>query len=370
MENSTMIKASDYTKYPRRFITYRWFKPLLVFLITAAFYVLFSVLIVFAGMAADTAMGTNVIDSLMGGYDSFDSYSAIGSMVNLGGVACMLLALIIGAEIVGDRPFSSYASSRGGWSFKIFFACTAVCLVICALPNVIMAVFIDGRTDASRFTIAGFILCTILGPLQCIAEEYIFRGFLMQTFGSWTRVPLIAIILQSLAFAALHPYNSLGVILILFDGICFGLIAWYTKGLEATSALHIVNNMSAFYLSGFGYGAISSEVDYTSFIWAAVINVVYIIFIIVVRKKSGWFDRVKRDDVAEFNAKAQELIDRKAARKAARAARKAAKNGAPAPEMSAAAPSTAPEMPAAASAAAVPAAAEPIAEPAPEETEV
>ena len=322
MENSTMTKASDFTKYPRLFITYRWFKPLLVLLIAGAFYMIFSVLLVFAGMAGDAAMGTDVIGSVMGGYDSFDSYSAMGSLVNLGSVACMLLALILGAEIVGDRPFSSYSSSRGGWSFRIFFACLAVCLVVCALPNVIIALFVDGRTDVSRFTVAGFILCTILGPLQCVAEEYVFRGFLMQTFGSWTRIPLIAIILQSIAFAALHPYNTLGVILILFDGICFGLIAWYTKGLEATSALHIVNNMSAFYLSGFGYGAISSEVDYTSFIWAAAINIVYIIIIIVIDKKLGWFDHVKRDDVTEFNAKAEALRERKAARKAAKAARR------------------------------------------------
>ena len=33
-----------------------------------------------------------------------------------------------------------------------------------------------------------------------------------------------------------------------------GLAAWLTGGLESSCAMHIVNNMAAFYLTGLGYG--------------------------------------------------------------------------------------------------------------------
>ncbi|WP_407377418.1 CPBP family intramembrane glutamic endopeptidase [Methanobrevibacter sp.] len=69
----------------------------------------------------------------------------------------------------------------------------------------------------------------------------------MQAFGSWFKIPIVAIILQAILFGIIHvQYNIMGMICILTSGIIYGFVTWYTKGLEVSSALHAVNNFTAF----------------------------------------------------------------------------------------------------------------------------
>ncbi len=317
------VSAPEYTSYPKRFLPYRWYKPILTALISSVVYVFFVLILVIACLGIDYATGADHFSALLGGYDTLDAYSAVGALLTLGSIVCMIPALLLGVLIVRDRPFSSYASSRGGWDFGIFFRCLGGALLLCGVPVLIQTVFFDEPTGVIRFTVVGFLLCTILTPLQCVAEEYLFRGFLMQTFGCWFRLPWLAILLQAAVFALGHPYNLTGVLVILIDGIFFGVIAWYTKGLEAGSALHIVNNMTAFYATGFGFGSIGTEIDASSILWSLGIDAAYLLFLILLNKRRGMFRAVRRDDAAEFNAAVEERRARKAARKAARLAKKA-----------------------------------------------
>lgn len=270
----------DYTTYPKRFKTYKWYKPFLVGILTGIFYfmgTLVNTLIVFI-IEMINGTGQSVFTSLLKGYDGFDVYTAPGVIASEGSVAWMLIALILAVNIVKDRPFNSYTSSSGkGWSWGVFFKCFFPALVICGLPIAADTILIDGRIGDVRFTLAGLILLTILGPLQCVAEEYIFRGLVMQTFGSWFKVPIVAIVLQTVAFASLHPYNFVGVLEIYTAGIGLGIIAWLAKGLEASCAYHIVNNMTIFYLTGFGFGEISSQVTWRDFFLTFASYVIYII---------------------------------------------------------------------------------------------
>ena len=270
----------DYTTYPKRFKTYKWYKPFLVGILTGIFYfmgTLVNTLIVFI-IEMINGTGQSVFTSLLKGYDGFDVYTAPGVIASEGSVAWMLIALILAVNIVKDRPFNSYTSSSGkGWSWGVFFKCFFPALVICGLPIAADTILIDGRVGDVRFTLAGLILLTILGPLQCVAEEYIFRGLVMQTFGSWFKVPIVAIVLQTVVFASLHPYNFVGVLEIYTAGIGLGIIAWLAKGLEASCAYHIVNNMTIFYLTGFGFGEISSQVTWRDFFLTFASYVIYII---------------------------------------------------------------------------------------------
>ena len=223
-----------------------------------------------------------------GGYDNFDVYTAQGVISTEGNVVWMLVALIIAVNIVKDRPFSSYSSSSGqGWSWGIFVKCFLISLVVCGIPVAANLVLIDGKIGPQQFTIAGLILCTILGPLQCVAEEYIFRGLFMQTFGSWFKVPIIAVVLQTMIFASAHPYNFVGVIEIWVAGIGLGIIAWLAKGLEASCAFHIVNNMTIFYLTGFGFGEIKSQVGWRDLLLTFACYVIYILILNQMEKKHG-----------------------------------------------------------------------------------
>ena len=307
---SREVKEHGYATYPRRFMGYRWFKPILFILLMAAIFLSFLMVIGFtAGFFAEDSKA--FMDNMKMGYDGMDVYTLSGALMQLGCIAAIIPSIKITSLIINDRPFSSYSSSRGGWNWKIFGKMMAVAAVVCALPSIIL-VLIDGRTGVNRFTVVGFIALTVLGPLQCMAEEYFFRGFLMQTVGSWFRLPVIGLIISTLVFLSLHPYNINGVIAVGVSGLGMGIATLLTKGLEASSAVHIANNMVAFYSTGLGWGAIKSEVGVRDIIFDICVYVVYIGFIIYADKKLHWFDEAKKDDVEIYNRKAQEKLDRKA----------------------------------------------------------
>lgn len=293
----------DYLSYPKQFSPYKWYKPLLVTLVAGGFFFLFTMVNTLICTVIAANQGYDFQKLISGGYDNLDAYSALGAIMSLAGVAIMLPALAIGNRIINARPFSSYSSSRGGFRFPVFFKCFAASLIIVALPLVLITLFSGEKTGEIRFSVLGFILCTILAPLQCVAEEYIFRGHAMQMFGSWIKIPVIPIILQTLLFAAAHPYNNIGIVSVGIMGIVLGVCAYFTNGIESSSALHITNNLVAFYMSGFGFGSVQTNVDVTELIVTVIICCIYTAFIIFADKKLGWFDKSKKDDVSEFNAK-------------------------------------------------------------------
>ncbi len=293
------VSEHDYPTYPRRFISYRWFKPILVALIFFVLYMGAAVTIVVAG--AVNQGGIENVMNIAGSYDSMDVASVSGILLNLGSLAIAIPILALAARIVRDRPFSSYSSARGGWDWGVFGRMLLLALLICGVPNLIWILLDHGPLD-NHFTLFSFLLLTVMGPLQCIAEEYLFRGLLMQTLGGWFRLPVIAVILQALIFTAMHPYNLTGKLTILATGCMMGLMAWITRGIEASSAIHIVNNMAAFYADGLGIGAIASEVSTMDLYMTLAIDAVFVLALLFLRKK-GQFDRIKRDDVTAFNAK-------------------------------------------------------------------
>ena len=293
------VPEHEYPTYPRRFISYRWFKPLLAGLLFAVLYLGSNVAIVLLG--ALNQGGLESVMKLAGSYDTMDVSSGPGILLNLGSLAVAIPLLALTALIVRDRPFSSYSSARGGWDWSVFGRMMLLALLVCGVPNLVWILLDHGPLN-NQFTIATFLLLTVMGPLQCIAEEYMFRGLLMQTFGGWFRIPVIAVVLQALIFMAMHPYNLTGKLTILATGCMMGLMAWISRGIEASSAIHIINNMVAFYADGLGLGAIGSEVSTLDLVVTLIIDAVYVAVLLVLRKK-GFFDRIKRDDAAEFNAK-------------------------------------------------------------------
>ncbi|MBQ1580775.1 MAG: CPBP family intramembrane metalloprotease, partial [Firmicutes bacterium] len=249
------VPEHEYPTYPRRFISYRWFKPLLAGLLFAVLYLGSTVAIVLLG--ALNQGGLESVMKIAGSYDTMDVSSGPGILLNLGSLAVAIPLLALTALIVRDRPFSSYSSARGGWDWSVFGRMMLLALLVCGVPNLVWILLDHGPLN-NQFTIATFLLLTVMGPLQCIAEEYMFRGLLMQTFGGWFRIPVIAVVLQALIFMAMHPYNLTGKLTILATGCMMGLMAWISRGIEASSAIHIVNNMVAFYADGLGLGAIGS----------------------------------------------------------------------------------------------------------------
>ena len=331
--NSSNTKEHTYPTYGRQFKSYRWYKPIIVGVLFMFFYLLLALMIVF-GAAYLVGGGSPTVSELLSSnifatsYDDMDLANAWQSIVSLGTVAVMMPALWLTAVIVRDRPFSSYSSARGGWSSKVFWNTFPIAFICISIPIAVKDIFFEHDISdfQMKFTWFSFLVVTILGPLQCIAEEYAFRGLLMQTFGSWFRLPVIAVILQTVIFAAMHPYDMIGKIGILVSGLVFAVSAWIGRGIEVSSAYHICNNMTIFYLQGMNIAEISSTSDMRSLIFGTVTGVAYILIIFIISKRTNWFSRIRKNDLAAWNKKIDEKAARKEAKKAAKAEKKAAKN--------------------------------------------
>lgn len=325
--DSSNAKEHSYATYGRQFKSYRWFKPLIVCVLFFIFYLLFSVVLMIGtvavagyGTSADTFAEIRNSMTAMG-YDSMDLANPWQSVINLGTVAVMIPALWLASAIVRDRPFSSYSSSRGGWNKKVFRRALPVAFVCISLPIIIDELFIQHHIDNYHmgFTLASFAVVTILGPLQCIAEEYAFRGLLMQTFGSWFRVPVLAILLQAVVFVMMHPYNTIGKIGILVSGIMYAASACIGRGIEISSAYHICNNLTIFYLQGLNISEITSESTTRDLVFDIVCTTIFTIVIFIISKRTNWFNKVRHDDAAAWNQKIDDKIARKEAKKEAKA---------------------------------------------------
>ena len=318
MENEKLENNYDFLTHPKNFKAYKWYKPLLVLLLTAVFFLILSNCMSVLIFIIETAQGhdaSKLFAAVKGGYDSFNAYTLSGALFSLGSLAIFIPSLLFASLIVGDRPFSSYSSAKGGWRMKVFLKCFGLCLIVSTIPVAIHTIINSDTEQNVQFTVAGFIVCTILAPFQCIAEEYIFRSLALQTFTSWFRIRVIAVIISSLLFMSMHPYNTIGKIEILLTGAAMCIMAWIGNGIEASSAIHITNNMTIFYLAGFGIDKVSQDSTIDEIIVTVAIDIVYIAILLFVRKKFHWFDAVKKDDVTPFNEKYEKKLEAKAAKK-------------------------------------------------------
>lgn len=281
--SETNIK--DYITIGREFENYKWHKPLVTIILSA---VIFIILTFVLGAIFQLAFG----DISAGLSDSYESLNTLGpaSLFSYMILVIAIPAIYLASRIVKDRPFSSYASSLGGWRWKLYFKCMAVPLVIYVIFNIASSLTDGSAINIQQISPLMFIAFAITIPLQCIAEEYLFRGLIMQSFGSWFNIPILAIIIQALAFGATHSYNSIGVVTIILGGVVYGLLAWKTNGIEASSALHTINNLTVFITIYLGLARTSTNVDIWAALFAFAIDLVCLGLTYYVGTRYNWFE--------------------------------------------------------------------------------
>src|SRR5690606_4697924 len=142
---------------------------------------------------------------------------------------------------------------RWGWMLRLVLPGVVVFLVV------IGAYFflVPPGLSASDFTIGPetwllVALTILLVPLQATAEEYVFRGYLMQAIGQWLRHPAWAILLPVPLFMAGHLYDVWGLLDVGVFAVFAGWLTWRTGGLEAAIVAHVVNNLLIFLVAAFG----------------------------------------------------------------------------------------------------------------------
>ncbi|WP_055445772.1 CPBP family intramembrane glutamic endopeptidase [Lacinutrix mariniflava] len=111
-----------------------------------------------------------------------------------------------------------------------------------------------------RFLILAVIAIVLL-PIQTSTEEYIFRGYLMQGFGTLAKNRWFPLLMTSFIFGGMHFFNpevdKLGTLVMVYyigTGLFLGIITLMDDGMELALGFHAANNL---------FGALLVSADWT-----------------------------------------------------------------------------------------------------------
>jgi membrane protease YdiL (CAAX protease family) len=284
--------------------TYAWWRPLVgVLLLVVGMLVVVPVLLlpVLAGLVALDHQGS--FSQAFADAASLKHVSWQGMLyLNLALAALVPVTWTIVRTLHRMRP-RWLMSVKPGIRWRFFWACFGLAVVAMLAQVVVGALLPSDPNDldaspnhiTSRIVALGLVVL-FTTPLQAIGEEYAFRGYAMQAFGSLSRRPWVAIGVSALLFAFAHGVQNAPLFL---DRFTFGLMAGYvvyrTGGLEAGIALHIWNNLVAF---GFALllGNIDDSLNVTEVSWwniplTITQNGVYLVLVLLVARAMGLGNR-------------------------------------------------------------------------------
>lgn len=243
------VRYSQLLRGPR----HRWWKPLLTLLLTGGLFLGFSLITVVPPLVV--GLLTGVPD--LGGYvlrtlTEIDNLGPVGFVaLNLSLIILIPTAMLSIWIVHGVRPrFTSSVTGgfRWGWLRRCLLVVVPVWVVYvgCTL-------LVDQPSGPRPpHWVALLVIVVLMTPLQAAGEEYFFRGWVMQVFGSWFARPVVGLVvvtvISTVAFSAAHGSPNiwiLGSIGCLAVAGC--LATWRTGGLEAAIAIHAVNNVLAFF---------------------------------------------------------------------------------------------------------------------------
>jgi membrane protease YdiL (CAAX protease family) len=238
--------------------THRWWKSLLGLLLIA-------VLWLGAQLVVGIVIGIQVL--VTGG--SADDFTRLLEGVSPGILLLTNLALAAAIPLTGVAVLVCH-QERMGWlcsvlgriRWRLLLGCTGFAVVLMAVSVGVGIALPEsaggglpelnppGGTELAAL-IAVFALTT---PLQAAGEEFLFRGYLAQAIASWIPPRVAALLvtapITALLFALAHGVQDPWLFADRFGfGIAASVLVWLTGGLEASIALHTVNNLVAFGLS-------------------------------------------------------------------------------------------------------------------------
>jgi membrane protease YdiL (CAAX protease family) len=90
---------------------------------------------------------------------------------------------------------------------------------------------------------AEFVLAAVLVVVVAIAEETIFRGYLILRFKAVTASSAVAVVLSAVVFSLGHGYEgTAGVVTVGFMGLVFALVYLWRKSLVAPIVMHFLQD--------------------------------------------------------------------------------------------------------------------------------
>ena len=163
------------------------------------------------------------------------------------------LGLFLVVKKIHNRSLTSISTSRKSldWN-RIIYAFSVWSLVSVFL--IFGDYFFNPDSYEWNFNLKSFILLLVISillmPIQTSLEEYIFRGYLMQGFSSFSNSRWVALFTTSIVFGSLHFSNpevqklGLGVMAYYIGtGLFLGILTLMDEGIELALGFHASNNI-------------------------------------------------------------------------------------------------------------------------------
>jgi len=278
---------AEYHRLYRANPRYAWWRPLVAVALFAVFFLVASVVVAIIWFAIAFVTGDVDFDLLVD-QDALlahlsDTSNPLSLAYLLASVAIMLPCVPLAMLCVGLRPVGLRHSVAFRLRWRWMLWCAAVpALVITVLNSAILFLplafgepFEPVPVDAGAFALT-VVLILLLVPLQSAAEEYVFRGLIMQTLGAWVRPVWVGIVVSTVIFTVGHTqYELWGMLSVAVMGVGFAVVTWRTGGLEAAIALHVVNNVVSFLLLTSGVLGTTVMTSEGSTVLAPIIQLVF-----------------------------------------------------------------------------------------------
>ncbi|MBT3442166.1 MAG: CPBP family intramembrane metalloprotease [Flavobacteriaceae bacterium] len=164
-----------------------------------------------------------------------------------------LLGLFLVVKFIHKQTFLSLTTSRSKIDLDRL-ATSFICISLITFLNTAINYFIFPEDFIVNFDLSSFIILFFIAvvfiPIQTSMEEYMFRGYLMQGLGVFTRNKWFPLIITSFSFGFLHFWNpeitKLGPIILIHyvaTGLFLGIITLMDEGMELALGFHAGNNL-------------------------------------------------------------------------------------------------------------------------------
>lgn len=189
-------------------------------------------------------------------YFLLEAHAPPGSLIefvsaNLG-ILAMLVGLMFAVVKLQRRPMLTLITARTNFDWHRAWQGFAVCFVLAAISLVVEYLIYPGRfglnVDFGQWML--FVPMVLLfTPLQAATEELVFRGYLMQSFRTFTSSTVLIVAFSSVLFMVPHlanPEAELGMLVVLdylLIGAFFALVTLRDGRLELAIGAHAATNI-------------------------------------------------------------------------------------------------------------------------------
>tara|TARA_B100001113_G_scaffold340888_1_gene325513 strand:+ start:61 stop:1047 length:987 start_codon:yes stop_codon:yes gene_type:complete len=171
------------------------------------------------------------------------------------GFCGMLLAVLFCNKFINGNSFLSLTTSRNKIDYNRIFYSFSIWAIF-STSMIVLGYFLTPENYVINFNLKPFLILLLIVaifiPIQTSAEEYLFRGYIMQNLGLISKNRWFPLIASSLAFGLLHGANpevaKFGNVVFIFyigSGLFAGIMTLMDDGMELALGWHAANNLTA-----------------------------------------------------------------------------------------------------------------------------